>query len=105
MIVTEDTIKENPELVQDLVNAHLKASDYLTENKDAWFKKAYEFGTDKEIMEVSAENIELCGNIDETFIEHTKNLAQKMKELGIINEVPDVDAMFNLTFLENADKS
>ena len=75
MIVTEDTIKENPELVQDLVNAHLKASDYLTENKD------------------------------ETFIEHTKNLAQKMKELGIINEVPDVDAMFNLTFLENADKS
>ena len=56
-------------------------------------------------MEVSAENIELCGNIDETFIEHTKNLAQKMKELGIINEVPDVDAMFNLTFLENADKS
>lgn len=104
MIVTEETIKEKPEMVQDLVNAHLKASDYLTENQDAWFEKSYEFGTDKEIMKVSAKNIELCGDIDEAFIEHTKNLAQKMKELGIINEVPDIDAMFDLTFLENAEK-
>ncbi len=104
MIVTKDTIKKNPELVQDLVNAHLKASDYLTENKDIWFDKSYEFGTDKEIMEVSSKNIELCGDIDEKYIEHTKNLAQKMKELGIIDKVPDVDAMFDLTFLEHAKK-
>ena len=104
MIVTEDTIKENPELVQAMVNAHLEASKYLTENQDVWFEKSYEFGTDKEIMEVSAENIELCGDIDEEFIQHTKNLAEKMKELEIIEEVPDVEAMFDLTFLENAQK-
>lgn len=104
MIVTEDTIKNNPELVQALVNAHLKATDYLQENQDVWFEKSYEFGTTKEIMEISAQNIELCGDIDEAFIQHTKNLAQKMKDLGIINEVPDIDAMFDLTFLENAKK-
>lgn len=104
MIVTEDTIKNNPELVQALVNAHMKATDYLKENQDVWFDKSYEFGTTKEIMEISAQNIELCGDIDEAFIQHTKNLAQKMKELGIINEVPDVDAMFDLSFLENAKK-
>lgn len=104
MIVTEDTIKNNPELVQALVNAHMKATDYLKENRDVWFDKSYEFGTTKEIMEISAQNIELCGDIDEAFIQHTKNLAQKMKELGIINEVPDVDAMFDLSFLENAKK-
>ena len=104
MIVTEDTIKNNPELVQALVNAHMKATDYLQENQDVWFEKSYEFGTTKEIMEISSQNIELCGDIDEAFIQHTKNLAQKMKELGIINEVPDVDAMFDLSFLENAKK-
>lgn len=104
MIVTEDTIKNNPELVQALVNAHMKATDYLKENQDVWFEKSYEFGTTKEIMEISSQNIELCGDIDEAFIQHTKNLAQKMKELGIINEVPDVDAMFDLSFLENAKK-
>lgn len=104
MIVTEDTIKNNPELVQALVNAHMKATDYLQENQDVWFEKSYEFGTTKEIMEISSQNIELCGDIDEAFIQHTRNLAQKMKELGIINEVPDVDAMFDLSFLENAKK-
>ena len=104
MIVTEDTIKNNPELVQNLVNAHLKATDYLAENQDVWFEKSYEFGTTKEIMEISSQNIELCGDIDAAFIQNTKNLAQKMKDLGIISEVPDVDAMFDLTFLENAKK-
>ena len=54
-------------------------------------------------MEVSAENIELCGEIDEEFIEHTRNLAEKMKELGIIAEVSDIEALFDLTFLENAE--
>lgn len=103
MIVTEDTIKEKPEVIQDLVNAHLKAADNLTQNQEKWFEKSYEFGTDKEIMEVSAENIELCGEIDEEFIEHTRNLAEKMKELGIIAEVPDIEALFDLTFLENAE--
>ena len=104
MIVTEDTIKNNPELVQALVNAHLEATEYLQQNQDVWFEKSYEFGTTKEIMEISAQNIELCGDIDEDFIQYTKNLAQKMKELGIISEVPDVDAMFDLSFLENAKK-
>lgn len=82
---------------------HLKAADNLTQNQEKWFEKSYEFGTDKEIMEVSAENIELCGEIDEEFIEHTRNLAEKMKELGIIAEVPDIEALFDLTFLENAE--
>lgn len=55
-------------------------------------------------MEVSAKNIELYGDIDEAFIEHTKNLAEKMKSLGIIDKVPDIEAMFDLSFLENAKK-
>ena len=104
MTVTKDTIKNNPEPVQALVNAHMKAADYLQENQDVWFEKAYEFGTTKEIMGISSQNIERCGDIDEAFIQHTGNLAQKMKELGILNEVPDVDAMFDLSFLENAKK-
>lgn len=102
MIVRGETIQEDPEMVQDLVNAHIAATEYLNENEEAWLEASYEFGSDKEVMNIAKENIELSWDIDENYIASTKALAEKMKELGMIEEVPDVDAMFDLTFLENA---
>lgn len=102
MIVTEDTIKKNPGLVQNLVNAHIKATEMMNSDADMWLDKAASFGTDKALLEVSAENIELCWDIDEQYIQNTKNLAQQMLELGMIDSVPDIDAMFDLSFLEQA---
>ncbi|WP_394922594.1 ABC transporter substrate-binding protein [uncultured Robinsoniella sp.] len=101
MIVTEDTIKNRPEEVQKMVDAHIKATQYLNENQDAWLDKAEEFGTEKDLLKISAENIELCWDIDDAFIQNTKNLAQKMLDLGIITNMPDIDSLFDLTFLEN----
>lgn len=98
MIVTEDTIKNKPERVQDLVNAHVDATRMLNENKEKWLDKSAEFGTDKALLEISADNIELCSDIDDTFIQNTRNLADRMKELGMIDNVPDIDAMFDLSF-------
>ena len=34
-------------------------------------------------------------------VEQVKKLAERMKELGMIEKVPDIDAMFDLSFLEN----
>ncbi len=105
MIVTEDTIKNKPEEVQKMVDAHIKATQYLTENQDAWLDKAEEFGTEKDLLKISADNIELCWDIDDAFIQNTKKLAQKMLDLGIITNMPDIDSLFDLTFLENAKKN
>ena len=102
MIVTEDTIKNRPELVQSLVNAHIQATERMNSDRDAWLDKAASFGTDKALLEVSAENIELCWDIDEQYIQNTKNLAQQMLERGMIDSIPDIDAMFDLSFLEQA---
>ena len=102
MIVTEDTIANDPDLVQELVNAHVAATEYENANQDAWLDKAASFGTDKALLEISSENIELCWDIDETYIQCTKNLAQQMLELGMIDHIPDIDAMFDLSFLEQA---
>lgn len=102
MIVRGETIEENPELVQALVNAHIDATEYLNENEEVWLEASYEYGNDEAVMNIAKENIELSWDIDEQFIENTKALAEKMKELGMIKEVPDIDALFDLTFLENA---
>lgn len=101
MLVTDDMIKNNPELVQTLVNAHIEAAEYINENKDAWLDKSASFGTDRELLDVSAENIEICWDIDETFIKNTENLAKQMYALGMIDNIPDVKAMFDLSFIEN----
>lgn len=102
MIVTEDAIEKNPELVQALVNAHIEATERMNADPGAWLDKAASFGTDRALLEGSAENIELCWDIDEGYIQNTKNLAQQMLELGMIDAVPDIDAMFDLSFLTQA---
>lgn len=104
MIVTDETVKKNPALVQALVSAHVKAARYLSEHQDKWQEMAASFGTQREILALSAENIELCWDIDKDYIEHTKNLARQMLELGMIDKMPDIDALFDLSFLEQAKK-
>ena len=105
MLVTEDTIKNNPELVQTLVNAHIEAAEYMNANKDAWLDKSAEFGTDRELLELSADNIEICWDIDEAYIQSVKNLAEQMLALGMIDNIPDIEAMFDLSFIENYKES
>lgn len=46
--------------------------------------------------------MELVWDIDDDYIENTRNLAIEMYELGMINEVPDIDSMFDLSFVEEA---
>lgn len=102
MITTDKEIKENPEKIQELVDKHVKASKYLMENKDEWINKSAEFGTEKKYLEKSTENIELSWDITPKTIEQVKKLAERMKELGMIDKIPDIDSMFDLTFLNNA---
>lgn len=101
MITTEDEIKENPEKIQELVDKHVKASKHLMASKEEWINKAAEFGTEKKYLEKSTENIELSWDITPETVEQVKKLAERMKELGMIEKVPDIDAMFDLSFLEN----
>ena len=56
-------------------------------------------------MEVSVKNIQLFWEIDEAYIESVRKLAERMLEQGLITEIPDIDAMFDLSFQEKAKKS
>lgn len=104
MMTTKDEIKNNPEMIQRLVTAHVKATEYLNKNRDAWLSKAVKFGTDRKVLDVAADNIQLFYDIDENYMKSVQNLAQRMKEQGLITEVPDIDAMFDLSFIEKAKK-
>ena len=103
MMTTKDKIKSEPEVIQKLVSAHVKATEDLNMNTGKWLEKAAEFGTDKKVLEIAANNIQLFWNIDETYLKRVEALAQRMKDQGLITEVPDIEAMFDLSFLQNAE--
>ena len=90
-------------MIKAAVDAHVKATDMLMNDTDAWIEKSVEFGNDKTTLDYAVDNMELFYEIDDEFIEHTKNLAQKMYELGLIDNVPDVEQMFDTSFI-NAGK-
>ena len=104
MLTTQDQIKNNRKGIQDLVNAHVEATEYLNSHPEEWLVKANEFGTDLKVLEIASENIELAWDMDEQYKEQAKKLAERMKELGVISEVPDIDQLIDVSFVQQARK-
>lgn len=104
MITTKDEIEKNREIIQELVIAHAKATKYLNLHQEEWLDMAADFGTEHLVLEKAANNIELSWDIDQEFIKKTEKLAIRMKELGVISEVPDMQKLFDLSFLEQVRK-
>lgn len=102
MLTTEDEIKNEPEKIQRLVDMHIQASKYYMEHKDEWIDKAAEFGTEKKYLEKANDNMALAWDISDDTKTKVKKLAEKMKELSIIDNVPDIDALIDTRFLEKS---
>lgn len=105
MITTKDKIENSKDKIQSLVTAHVKSSEYLKLEKKHWIGEASKFGTDRRVLDIAVGNMELAWNLDEDYILKTEKLAQKMMELGIIDNIPDMNELFDLSFLGNAMKT
>lgn len=104
MITTRENIEDNRQLIQQLITAHAKATEHLKAHPEQWLDLASKFGTDREVLGIAANNMELAWDLDTEYIRCAKNLAERMKELGIISQVPDINALFDLSFVEQARK-
>ena len=102
MLTTEDEIKNEPEKIQRLVDMHIQASKYYMEHKDEWIDRAAEFGTEKKYLEKAKDNMALAWDLTDDTKTKVKKLAEKMKELNIIDNVPDIDALIDTSFLEKS---
>ncbi|AFA49401.1 ABC transporter substrate-binding protein [Acetobacterium woodii] len=100
MMTTKEKIASDRDLIQRLVTAHVEATDDLEADKNIWLSKAAEFGTDPQVLAIASDNIDLFWDIDADYINRVKNLAQRMKDQGLITDIPDIEAMFDLSFIE-----
>lgn len=101
MLVTREMIDNEPQKVQQLVNAHARATEVLLRDRDRWLKKAESFGTPRAVLDQAAANMELAWKIDADFVRRTRALGERMQALGVIDRQPDYDALFDLRFVEN----
>lgn len=104
MLTTKDQIEKNREVIQKLVTAHVEATRHFQDNPQEWLELAHNFGTDLKVLEIAADNMELAWDMSDEFIEQAKKLAEKMLELGMINKLPDVEDLFDTSFIEQAKK-
>jgi len=100
MLVTRETIEENPELVYRLVAAHAQATELLRAHPEQWLVRASQFGTSLEILKGAASNMELAWTMDEVFVNRARALGERMQALGIIDKQPDYVKLFDLSFVK-----
>ncbi len=101
MLVTREMIDNEPKKVQQLVNAHARATEALLADRDRWLKKAESFGTPRAVLDQAVDNMELAWKIDADFVRRARALGERMQKLGVIDRQPDYDALFDLRFVEN----
>ncbi len=102
MLVRRTTIEKHPERVLELVSAHANATEYLKAHPDQWLRRAAEFGTPLPILRKAAPNMELAWFMDDDFIARARALGQRMQALGVIQQQPDYDKLFDLSFVRKA---
>jgi NitT/TauT family transport system substrate-binding protein len=103
MLVTRRLIAENPRKVQQLVNAHARATEALKGDQARWLREAQAFGTPLQVLERAAPNMELSWDMDTVFIRQVKALGERMQALGVIDRQPDYDRLVDLRFVDQVD--
>lgn len=100
MLVREETIRQDPELVYQLVLAHARATRFLQADVAKWLKKAATFGTPLDVLKKAALNMELAWDMDAAFVRRTRELGKRMQALGMIEKQPDYERLFDLSFVK-----
>lgn len=101
-MVLQDMTLNQPDIVQDIVNANVKAVDYVKQNRAEWVNVAMaRMGQPREVVEKALDN---CYPRYEMDMNAFYKMADVMYELGLIkrNVTAEMELAVNYTFLEKA---
>lgn len=101
-MVLQDMTLQEPELVQDIVSANVKAVEYVKQNRAEWAKVAAErMGQPREIVDKALDNSYPRYEMDTSAF---YKMADVMFELGLIkrNVTAEMQLAVNYSFLEKA---
>ena len=101
LVTTGDLIDSDPELVQEVVDTHTKAIDYMAENRDEWLTEMVNtFGGNQEVLDSALENFWLRSDLSTEYQEQLAALAVEMKRLGLTESAPTAADLVDTQFVE-----
>ncbi|WP_263121282.1 NrtA/SsuA/CpmA family ABC transporter substrate-binding protein, partial [Cellulomonas sp. RIT-PI-Y] len=101
LYTTGDLIESDPELVQQVVDTHIRATEQMADDTQAWADGVVaEFGIDQQVVDTAVQNIWPRWEIDDEYTAQVAALIEQMTALRQIDGEVDVDALIDPTFVE-----
>lgn len=103
LYTTGDLIEENPELVQQVVDTHIAATEQMAADTQAWADGVVaEFGIDQAVVDTAVQNIWPRWAIDSEYTDQVAALIEQMAALQQIQGDVDVATLLDPTFVQSS---
>lgn len=104
ILATSKTMAEkNPQLVQAVVCAQMKANAHMQANQDEWVDTGRKlFGFDTKVTKASMVNIGIGWELTDEYVASFKAMGKALVDLKIIDKQPDYAAMLDQRFYKVA---
>jgi NitT/TauT family transport system substrate-binding protein len=101
LATTSELISSDPDLVQDIIDTHIQATNHLLADKDAWAGGIQaNFSFDDDVLAQALNNIWLRSGLGEDYQAQVNELAAHMLELGTLEKLPEDTKIFDTTFID-----
>jgi NitT/TauT family transport system substrate-binding protein len=101
VLATDKIVQQKPQMMQAWAFAHAKATDELAHNPDELADIVHrEWGYDLAATRRSMDNIEMKWTIDSAFRSQLAAFADRLKDLGVVQTVPDLKQLVVSDFVD-----
>ena len=106
LVTTQRLIDEEPELVQSVVNTHVRATENLISDPEGWAAGVVEqYGLDAAVVATAIANIWPRWDLDDEYVAQVDALIGQMHALGYLESAPAAADVLDRTFVTAATSS
>lgn len=100
LVTTQEKIKENSDWIQEIVNANYQVMEMSAPLENYGLSSAEALGLNPEGISLEKDNYQWCWDMEEEYVMFTRNLCNYLYQMGIFDEIPDMNQLFDFSFLE-----
>lgn len=100
LVTTQEKIKENSDWLQEIVNVNYQVMEMSAPLENYGLSSAEALGLNPEGISLENGNYQWCWDMEEEYVMFTRNLCNYLYQMGIFDEIPDMNQLFDFSFLE-----